>query len=168
MRTIFSRINGTQINYYFICKTKLWLFSHNIKLEHESENVKLGKMLHEDSFKREDDYLIDNLISVDFIKLTDYVEVHEVKKTQKMEKSHEFQLLYYMYYLKNVKDIDNIKGFLDYPKNRKKVEIFLTKENETELLNVIDEINYINENVMPKPKKSKICRNCAYFEFCFS
>ena len=124
--------------------------------------------MHEDSFKREKDYLIDNLINVDFIKLTDNVEIHEVKKTQKMEKSHEFQLLYYMHYLKNEKDIDNIKGFLDYPKNRKKVEIFLTKEKESELLNVIDEINNVNENEMPKPKKSRICRKCAYFEFCFS
>ena len=32
-----SKINGTQINYYFICKTKLWLFSHNIQLEHEGQ-----------------------------------------------------------------------------------------------------------------------------------
>ena len=61
-----NKINGTQIDYYFICKTKLWLFSHNIQLEHQSENVKLGKILHEDSFKREKDYLIDNLIILDF------------------------------------------------------------------------------------------------------
>ena len=52
-----SKINGTQINYYFICKTKLWLFSHNIQLEDEHENVKLGKFLHENSFKREKDFL---------------------------------------------------------------------------------------------------------------
>lgn len=161
-------INGTQINYYFICKTKLWLFSHNIQLERESEDVKLGKILHEDSFKREKEFLIDNLINVDFIRITDSVEIHEVKKTRKMEKSHEFQLLYYMYYLKTEKDIGNIKGFLDYPKNRKKIEIFLTNEKEDELLNVIGEINKINKNEMPKPKKSKICRKCAYFEFCFS
>ena len=163
-----TRINGTQINYYFICKTKLWLFSHNIQLENESENVKLGKILHENTFKRERDYLIDNLINVDFIKVSDCVEIHEVKKTQKMEKSHEFQLLYYMYYLKYEKDIDNIKGFLDYPKNRKKIEIFLTNEKEKELLEVIEDIYEINENEMPKPKKSKICRKCAYYEFCFS
>ena len=78
-----SKINGTQINYYFICKTKLWLFSHNIQLEDESENVKLGKILHEDSFKREKDFLIDNLIYVDFIKLSDSVEIHEVKRLKK-------------------------------------------------------------------------------------
>lgn len=163
-----SKINGTQINYYFICKTKLWLFSHNIQLEDESENVKLGKILHEDSFKREKDFLIDNLINVDFIKLSDSVEIHEVKKTQKMEKSHEYQLLYYMYYLKNEKDIENIKGFLDYPKNRKKKEVFLTEEKEGELLKIIEDVHKINRDQMPKPKKSKICRKCAYFEFCFS
>ena len=163
-----SKINGTQINYYFICKTKLWLFSHNIQLEHESESVKLGKILHEDSFKREKGHLIDNLINVDFIKLTDCVEIHEVKKTQKMEKSHEYQLLYYMHYLKNEKDIDNIKGFLDYPKIRKKREIILTKEKEGELIEIIENIYKINSNEMPKPKKSRICRKCAYFDFCFS
>jgi len=161
-------INGTQINYYFICKTKLWLFSHNIQLEHESENVKLGKILHEDSFKREKDYLIDNLINVDFIKVTDSVEIHEVKKTQKMEKSHEYQLFYYMFYLKKEKDIKNIKSFFDYHQNRKKKEILLTKEKEDELLKIIKDINCINSNEMPKPIKSKICRKCAYFEFCFS
>ena len=161
-------INGTQINYYFICKTKLWLFSRNIQLEHESENVKLGKILHEDSFKKEKDYLIDNLINVDFIKITDCIEIHEVKKTQKMDTSHEYQLLYYMYYLKNEKDICNIRGYLDYPKSRKKKEVFLTKEKEEELKIIMENINQIISNEMPEPQKSKICRKCAYFEFCFS
>ena len=163
-----NKISGLQMNYYFICKTKLWLFSHNISFELENDNVQLGIILHENAFKKEKSYYIDNLINVDFIKITDYVEIHEVKKTQKMDKSHEYQLLYYMYNLKNEKDIDNVKGFLNYPKNRKKKEIHLTKEKEYELLKIISEINLINSNDMPKPIKSKICRNCAYFEFCFS
>ena len=48
------QIRGTQINYYFICKAKLWLFSHHIQMEQESELVSLGKMLHKDSYTRED------------------------------------------------------------------------------------------------------------------
>ena len=70
-------INGTQINYYFICKTKLWLFSHNIQMEQESDNVKLGKTLHENSYKKENEVLIDNLINVDFIKNNNPIEIHE-------------------------------------------------------------------------------------------
>ena len=161
------KINGTQINYYFICKTKLWLFSHNIQMEQESDNVALGKQLHEKSYKREKEFLIDNLINVDFIKNTDPVEIHEVKKTQKMEKSHEFQLLYYMYYLKYEKNIDNIVGYLDYPSNRKKIQVELTKEKEECLKEIIKDIEDIVSGDIPKPKKSRICRKCAYFELCF-
>ncbi len=161
-------INGTQINYYFICKTKLWLFSHNIQMEQESDNVKLGKTLHENSYKKENDVLIDNLINVDFIKNNNPIEIHEVKKTQSMKKSHEFQLLYYIYYLKNEKGLNNIVGYLNYPENRKKIKIELTDEKEKELNDVLEDINNIINSNIPKPKKSRICRKCAYFEFCFA
>lgn len=163
-----SKINGTQINYYFICKTKLWLFSHNIQLEDQHDNVKLGKHLHESTFKREKGFLIDNLIDVDFIKITDCVEIHEVKKSQKMNLAHEYQLLYYMYYLKNEKDIEEIVGFLNYPTIRKKKKITLTKQKEEELEDIINNIKTILQDSMPKPKKKRICNKCAYFEFCFS
>ena len=168
MNFMISKINGTQINYYFICKTKLWLFSHNIQLEDEHENVKLGKFLHETSFKREKDFLIDNLINVDFIKITDSVEIHEVKKSQKMNLANEYQLLYYMFYLKHEKDIKNVVGFLNYPDSCKKKKITLTKEKERDLFEIIDNIKNIVDSSMPKPKKKRICSKCAYFEFCFS
>jgi CRISPR-associated exonuclease Cas4 len=161
-------INGTQINYYFICKTKLWLFSHNIQMEQESDNVKLGKTLHENSYKKENEVLIDNLINVDFIKNNNPIEIHEVKKTQSMKRSHEFQLLYYIYYLKNEKGLNNIVGYLNYPENRKKIKIELTDEKEKELKDVLEDINNIINSNIPKPKKSRICRKCAYFEFCFA
>lgn len=161
-------INGTQINYYFICKTKLWLFSHNIQMEQESDNVKLGKNLHENSYKKENEVLIDNLINVDFIKNNNPIEIHEVKKTQSMKKSHEFQLLYYIYYLRNEKGLNNIVGYLNYPENRKKIKIELTDEKEKELKDVLEDINNIINSNIPKPKKSRICRKCAYFEFCFA
>lgn len=169
MKQLCFNINGTQINYYFICKTKLWLFSYNIQMEQESDTVALGKQLHKNSYKREKEFLIDNLISVDFIKKTsDKIEIHEVKKSRKMESSHEYQLLYYLYYLKIEKEIDNLIGYLDYPKIKKKKTIELTKEKEDELIGIIENIHYILNEEMPKPKKSRICNKCAYFEFCFS
>jgi len=161
-------INGTQINYYFICKTKLWLFSHNIQMEQESDNVAIGKQLHENSYKREKEFLIDNLINVDFIKNKNPIEIHEIKKTKSMEKSHEFQLLYYIYYLKKEKDINNIIGYLDYPTIKEKIKIELTEEKENELKYIIKDIQNIIKSDIPKPKRSRICRKCAYFEFCFA
>ncbi len=161
------RIIGTQINYYFICKTKLWLFSHHIQMEQESDLVSLGKLLHSQSYKDEKEYTIDNLISIDFIKKQDYLELHEVKKSNKMKKSHEYQLLYYMYYLKNKKGIENLKGIINYPKIRKKITINLDEYKEKELMSIIEDINNIINNNTPKPERMKICRKCAYFEFCW-
>ena len=43
---------GTQINYYFVCHRKLWLFSKNISFEDENEYVQLGKLIDESSYKR--------------------------------------------------------------------------------------------------------------------
>ncbi|MGI0081574.1 MAG: Dna2/Cas4 domain-containing protein, partial [Nitrososphaerales archaeon] len=47
-----AKFTGSQINYYFICKRKLWLFSHNIELEQESDLVKLGALLHQNRYRR--------------------------------------------------------------------------------------------------------------------
>ena len=41
------RINGTIINYYFHCKRQCYLFANRINLEDNSEDVRIGKVLHE-------------------------------------------------------------------------------------------------------------------------
>lgn len=38
-------ITGTQMNYYFLCHTKLWYFAHHIQMEQESDLVALGLWL---------------------------------------------------------------------------------------------------------------------------
>jgi len=43
-------ITATHINYYHICHRKLWLFSNGINMEHTSEMVADGKLLHETSY----------------------------------------------------------------------------------------------------------------------
>lgn len=61
------KFTGSQINYYFICKRKLWFFSHNIELEPESDLVKLGRLLHENSYKRKMKEVQIDRIKVDFL-----------------------------------------------------------------------------------------------------
>lgn len=74
-----------------------------------------------------------------------------------------------MYYLKMEKDVPNVIGYLNYPSIRKKVKIELSSEKEEELIKVLEGIkDIIGSRTVPKPKKSRICRKCAYFEFCFS
>ena len=47
------RFTGTQVNYYFLCKKKLWYFTHDIQMERSSDAVYLGKLIHESSYGRE-------------------------------------------------------------------------------------------------------------------
>ena len=128
---------GTQINYYFVCKRKLWFFLHQIEMENFSDLVTLGKILHKDSYSRQyKNYLIDNQIVIDFIKNE---VIHEIKKSNKLEQAHIFQMLYYLYYLKQ-KGLNNLKGIINYPLLRQKVSVELTLEKESELNNVLKDI----------------------------
>ena len=43
---------GTQINYYFVCHRKLWLFTKDIRFEDENEYVQLGRLIDENTYKR--------------------------------------------------------------------------------------------------------------------
>ena len=100
---------GTQVAYFAICPTKLWLFSHHTTMEHESELVAIGKLLNEESFPGSNkDVIIDNKIAIDFIKHKNGVILHEIKKSAKLEEAHKIQLLYYIYYLKKCKGINNV------------------------------------------------------------
>ena len=45
-------VNGTLINYYFHCQRQCYLHGNRLNLEDESENVKIGKALHEEKYKR--------------------------------------------------------------------------------------------------------------------
>lgn len=160
---------GTQVNYYVICPTKLWLFSHFITMEHNSDSVKLGKLLQEYSFlQRKKDIVIDQKISIDFIKKKDKLILHEIKKSNALEKAHIYQLLYYIYYLKYKKGIDNIEGIINYPTNRKIVKVTLTPEKKRGLEEMFRKIKeVISSQKPPIPKRRKYCKKCSYYELCW-
>lgn len=157
---------GTMFYYYFVCHRKLWCFYHQIRLENESERVLLGKLLDEWSYQREKKHiLIDEIVSVDFIK--DWKILHEVKKSRSLEEATIWQVKYYLYILNN-KGINIEKGVLDYPKIRKRVEIYLEEEDKERIENILQNIERIvQQDKMPPPISSKICKSCAYYEYCY-
>ncbi|MGE4444862.1 MAG: Dna2/Cas4 domain-containing protein, partial [Candidatus Altimarinota bacterium] len=91
-------VNGTLISYYFICKTKLWLHSNRINLEDNSEDVRIGKVLHEinEEKSKQTEISIDN-IKIDKI-TRDYLI--EVKKSDSDPQAVKWQVLLYLYKLK--------------------------------------------------------------------
>lgn len=108
-----KEITGVMVYYYQVCTRKLWYFYHEIQMEQDNENVKIGKILDEETYKRDDKHInIDNVINIDFIRSQGVL--HEVKKSRKIEEASILQVKYYLYYLKE-KGVSDIRARIDYP-----------------------------------------------------
>lgn len=161
-------VNGTLINYYFHCKRQCYLHGNRINLEDNSEDVKIGKAIHEEKAnnKENSELTIDN-IKID--KLTDEYLI-EIKKSDADVEASKWQLIYYLTILKQ-KGIER-KGKLEFiEKNKTKnkiVYIELNEELENELQNYIDDINdLLNKDIIPEVINKPKCKKCSYFEYCY-
>jgi CRISPR-associated exonuclease Cas4 len=156
---------GTQVNYYFICKRKLWLFSRGLEMEETSDLVLMGRLLHERGYQRKRKEIQVGRIKIDFVGPS--CEIHEVKRSRKAEDAHLFQLLYYLYYLKQYADIQG-RGILHYPLVKRTVDVELTDERIKQVESILREIHEIlRQQCPPKPVKIGYCRKCSYSEFCW-
>lgn len=156
------RVTGNMVNYFFVCKRKLWLFQHQIGFEQTSERVQLGSLLDRTSYQGHGTHhvMIDNLINIDMVE--NWQLIHEVKRSDAIEPAAIWQLKYYIYYLRK-------KGVLDYPRLKKCVKVDYTDEDEKQMEKYISEIEQICEQVTPpKPQFKPICKSCAFYEYCFS
>lgn len=159
------KTQGIKINYYFICKRKLWLFDKGICMEQNNDRVLQGKIIHENSYPRQNtrEILIDDIIKVDIMD-KDYVK--EIKISSKMSKSDRMQLLYYLFYLKQLGIVK--KGTLNYVKEKKIEYVELTEKDEDEIKSALIDISkLIKDSKPPKVKRLPYCTKCAYYEFCF-
>lgn len=163
-------ITGTHFNYYQVCRRKLWLFANGIGMEHTSDLVYAGKLIHEESYpQRSEKY---EEIEMDGIKV-DYYDaknkvIHEIKKSDKVEKAHEWQLKYYIYVFER-NGIEGVKGVLEYPALRKRDEIMLSEVDREKLMEMEKEIiHIIKKEDCPQREKKKLCKNCSYYDFCYS
>jgi CRISPR-associated protein Cas4 len=170
-------ITGVQIEYYFHCKRQLWLFAHNIQMERENENVSIGKVISENTYKREkhEVEITDEIekigVKIDFIDMRNKV-VHEIKKTDSFEEAHKWQLLYYMYVLRQ-RGVEVCKGIIDYPKQRKISEVTMNDDTEKNLMEIIKSVNDVCSREEPLKVeetgvKKSVCRKCSYYELCYS
>lgn len=163
------QITGTHINYYFICHRKLWLFANSIQMEQNSDLVYEGKLIHESSYpQRSSKYEEVQIggIKVDFYDTKNKI-IHEIKKSDKVEIAHEWQLKYYIYTFEKAR-IDGVSGILEYPKLRKKDELFLSEPDRDRLIEIENEIQeIISSDKCPDIINAKICKRCSYFDFCF-
>jgi CRISPR-associated exonuclease Cas4 len=163
------QVSASLINMYFICHRELWLHANGITMEHTSDLVFEGKLVHEYTYPQRSEKFqeieIGN-VKIDFFDAKNKV-IHEVKKSDKTEIAHEWQVKFYIYTLEQA-GIEGVTGIIEYPKLRKRTEVFLSEVDRTELEHIIKKIEgIIGNEFAPDIKKRQICRNCSYFEFCY-
>lgn len=160
------RVTGTMLYYYFVCWRKLWCFYNDITFENESDVVLLGKLIDETAYGRESKHImIDETVNIDFIK--DWKVLHEVKKSKSIEEASIWQVKYYLYFL-NQRGILIEKGILDYPIIRRRQEVVLQEGDLEKIEEIIANIkSIVSQEKIPLVIHSKICRNCAYYEYCY-
>ena len=162
------RTNGTLINYYFHCKRQCWLHGNRINMEDNSEDVHIGKIIHElkSEGKKNSEISIEN-IKIDKI-TKDYLV--EIKKSDADVEAVKWQVLLYIFILKN-KGISRKGKIESQEKNKQKNKIIyveLTEENELKLKRLIKDIDQLlEEENAPEIGKIKGCKKCAYYEYCY-
>jgi len=159
-------MTGTQINYYFLCHRKLWLFTNKIDMEQNSDAVTLGRFISETTYNREE-----HEIQIDDIVLDFYDDktkiIHEVKKSDKMEELHLWQVKYYISVLEE-KGITGVTGEIDYPKLREKLKVELTDADRDRLQEIkMDIEKIIALSIPPEVISEPFCKQCSYYDLCY-
>jgi CRISPR-associated exonuclease Cas4 len=163
------QLTATHINYFFICRRKLWLFSNGINMEHTSQAVAEGKLIGETTYPQRPEKYTEVEIAgskIDFYDAKAKV-VHEIKKSDKMETAHQWQVKFYIWLLEQ-NGIDGATGILEYPSLREKTEVLLTGDDRATLVNTVKEIEaLVQKEECPARINAKICKSCSYHDFCY-
>ena len=134
------RITGTIVNYFVHCKRQCWLFAHKMNFEDDSEDVRIGRILHEVRSEGRNN----TEIQIEGIKVDKMTEdyVIELKKSDADVEATKWQTIYYLYMLKQ-KGIDR-KGRLEFLERKKQtcktVELELDSLTEVKLIGLLEEI----------------------------
>ena len=160
------KVNGTLMNYYFHCKRQCYLFGNRMNMEDNSEEVKIGRAIHEERAEQSNTEIAIENIRLD--KLTaEYLT--EVKKSDADVEASKWQLILF----KSIeRKGDSRKGKLEFAEknkeDKKTIVVELTENEERKLQQYIKEIEELlrQEKIPPVLNKPK-CKKCAYYEYCY-
>lgn len=171
-------ITATHINYYRLCKRKLWLFANHIQMEQTSDLVADGKLIEEESYLQRSERYSQVELSVPFegINLTGKIDffdtcdrvVHETKRSNKVEVAHIWQVKFYLWLLQ-LNEIEAEKGVIEYPRLREKEDVFLEQSDINYLQTTVKKIEQLlKSEYCPPVINAKICKSCSYYDFCYA
>jgi CRISPR-associated exonuclease Cas4 len=170
-------INATLINLYHVCKRECWLHAQGVTMEHTSDTVYDGKLLHETSYPQRNEKHSEMNISASYhaIDLTGKIDfydarhkiIHETKRGNKVEEAYKWQVKYYLWLLQ-LNGIEAATAMLEYPLLRQTESVELTEEDITTLKRVVVQVSELRESeTCPPVIHAKICKSCSYYELCY-
>jgi CRISPR-associated exonuclease Cas4 len=162
------KIFGSLIQAYMVCPKQAWLMSRQITGDQYNEFLAIGRLISEESYKRQKKEILVEGGKIDFIKHDDgSFMLVEVKKSEKFLDAAKMQLLYYLLQLKNKGY--NVRGEIRVPRSKKIITVELDDDSRKALENVSKEIEeLIEKEKSPHINFTSKCKNCSYLEFCWS
>jgi CRISPR-associated exonuclease Cas4 len=162
------KISGSIIQAYLICPRQAWLLSRQITGNQYNEFMAIGRLLSEESFKRDKKEIMIGGNKIDVIRgKAGKLTIIETKKSSKMIEASKMQLINYLYQL--AKKGYKVKGEIRVPKEKKIIPVEFGDIEKAQIEKLQEEIaELINQDEIPEIKRIKTCKNCSYNEFCWS
>lgn len=163
-----SHITATALTYLKICRRKLWLHAHGIRLENAHVNVQIGKHIQNTTFDRkEKDIPLGDIGVIDWAEFKHGI-LHETKKGKTPAAADELQVKFYMSWMRN-HGIAIQGARIHYPKQKRTTEIPWDDAFHDEVETDLTEARHSLDQPQPPPViKLPYCKSCAFCEFCFS
>jgi len=92
------------------------VFANQINMNYNSDDISIGRHIHEKSYSREKKNINLGDIAFDFIKSGDKDVIYEIKKSSKLEEPVRYQLYYYLWNAKKMGR--DMEGMLVYPEEK--------------------------------------------------
>jgi len=165
------RITASHIVYLLICHRKLWLFANGVEMEHFSETVLEGRLIHNTTYQRRPSQYVE--VQLDNVKIDFYNPqtrtVHETKRGRAVESAHRAQVQYYLYKLHR-HGVPDATGLIEYPDLRRTEPVeALTEADMATIAGWEKEVAHIvAQEKCPPPIHAAICKNCSYHDFCYA
>ena len=170
------------VGYHAVCPRKAWYSIHGLWMEHESDAVRLGRLLDETAYARRPRPAMIEATAPDGTPLVAKIDgvdlragvLHETKKGRSCEDAHALQLRFYLWVLKlaGVTRADGapLTGRLGYPALRRTEAVALAPEHEADLAGHVAALAALARRPAPPdrfPRRS-FCRRCAFEALCYA
>ncbi|HMR82178.1 MAG TPA: CRISPR-associated protein Cas4 [Niabella sp.] len=170
-------INATLINLYNVCKRECWLHANGVRMEHTSETVADGKLLHETSYSERNAKHSELSVEASYNNISLYGQIdfydakrkfiHETKRGNKVEEAHKWQAKFYLWLLL-LNGIEDATAIIEYPLLRQTEPVTLSQSDIEELIALVHSIYELQySEYCPPVINAKICKSCSYFDLCY-